>query len=52
VAFLGCVGGLFGPVRGSSGIYQTLSKASVSLEEIFKILAIQEYLGDTPARRR
>jgi ATP-binding cassette, subfamily B, bacterial len=48
VAFLGYVGGLFGPVQGLSGIYQTLSKASVSLEEIFKILAIQEYLGDTP----
>lgn len=48
VAFLGYVGGLFGPVQGLSGIYQTLSKASVSLEEIFKILAIQEYLGDSP----
>src|ERR671917_251635 len=51
VAFLGYVGGLFGPVQGLSGIYQTLSKASVSLEEIFKILAIQEYLGDTPDAR-
>ena len=47
VAFLGYVGGLFGPVQGLSSIYQTLSKASVSLEEIFKILAIQEYLGDS-----
>jgi ATP-binding cassette subfamily B protein len=48
VAFLGYVGGLFGPVQGLSGIYQTLSKATVSLEEIFKILSIQEYLGDSP----
>jgi ATP-binding cassette subfamily B protein len=48
VAFLGYVGGLFGPVQGLSGIYQTLSRASVSLEEIFRILSIQEYLGDSP----
>lgn len=48
VAFLGYVGGLFGPVQGLSGIYQTLSRASVSLEEIFRILSVQEYLGDSP----
>jgi ATP-binding cassette, subfamily B, bacterial len=48
VAFLGYVGGLFGPIQGLSGIYQTLSKASVSLEEIFSIIDIQEYLGDSP----
>ncbi len=48
VAFLGYVGGLFGPIQGLSGIYQAASKASVSLEEIFKIIDIQEYLGDSP----
>jgi ATP-binding cassette subfamily B protein len=48
VAFLGYVGGLFGPIQGLSGIYQTVSKASVSLEEIFNIIDIQEYLGDSP----
>jgi ATP-binding cassette, subfamily B, bacterial len=48
VAFLGYVGGLFGPVQGLSGIYQVVSRASVSLDEIFRILNIQEYLGDTP----
>jgi ATP-binding cassette subfamily B protein len=48
VAFLGYVGGLFGPVQGLSGVYQTLSKARVSLDEIFRILDVQEYLGDTP----
>jgi ATP-binding cassette subfamily B protein len=48
VAFLGYVGGLFGPIQGLSGIYQTLSKASVSLEEIFGVIDIQEYLGDSP----
>ena len=51
IAFLGYVGGLFGPVQGLSGIYQTLSKASVSLEEIFRILDVQEYLGDSPDAR-
>ena len=48
IAFLGYVGALFGPVQGLSGIYQSLSKASVSLEEIIRILGIQEYLGDSP----
>lgn len=48
VAFLGYVGGQFGPVQGLSSVYQTVAKASVSLEEIFKILNVQEYLGDSP----
>jgi ATP-binding cassette subfamily B protein len=48
VAFLGYVGGLFGPVQGLSGIYQNLRKASVSLDEIFGILNVQEHLGDSP----
>jgi ATP-binding cassette, subfamily B, bacterial len=48
VAFLGYVGGLFGPVEGLSGIYQTLQKASVSLDEIFSILDRQDLLGDAP----
>ena len=51
VAFLGYVGGLFGPIQGLSGIYQTSSKASVSLEEIFSIIDVQEYLGDSPDAR-
>ena len=48
VAFLGYVGGLFGPVQGLSGIYSSLRKASVSLDEIFGILNVQEHLGDSP----
>jgi ATP-binding cassette subfamily B protein len=48
IAFLGYVGGLFGPVQGLSGIYQVVSRASVSLDEIFRILDVQEYLGDSP----
>ncbi|HZV34211.1 MAG TPA: ABC transporter ATP-binding protein, partial [Verrucomicrobiae bacterium] len=48
VAFLGFVGGLFGPVQGLTTIYQTIQKAYVSLDEIFSILDVQEHLGDAP----
>lgn len=49
IAFLGYVGALFGPVQGLSGIHQSLSKASVSLEEIVRILGIQ---GEAASSRR
>lgn len=48
VAFLGYVGGLFGPVQGLTGIYRTLRTASVSLDQIFGILDTQEHIGDAP----
>ena len=48
IAFLGYVGGLFGPVQGLTTIYQTIQKADVSLDEIFSILDVQEHLGDAP----
>ncbi len=48
VAFLGYVGGLFGPVQGLTGIYQTVQKASVSLDEIYSILDVQDSLRDAP----
>ncbi len=48
VVFLGNIGGLFGPVQGLSGVYSSLRKASVSLDEIFGILNVQEHLGDSP----
>lgn len=48
IAFLGYVGGLFGPVQGLSNVYSSLSRATVSLEEIFSILDVQEHLGDAP----
>ncbi|MFT3781093.1 MAG: ABC transporter ATP-binding protein [Nibricoccus sp.] len=48
VALLGYVGGLFGPVQSLSGVYQTVQRASVSLDEIFGILDVQEHLGDSP----
>ncbi|MHA3773549.1 ABC transporter ATP-binding protein [Verrucomicrobiota bacterium sgz303538] len=48
VAFLSYVGGLFGPVQGLTGIYQTIQKASVSLDELYSILDVQDSLGDAP----
>ncbi len=51
VAFLGYVGGLFGPVQGLTGIYKTLRTASVSLDQIFAILDTQEHIGDAPDAR-
>ncbi|HET9251706.1 MAG TPA: ABC transporter ATP-binding protein [Candidatus Eisenbacteria bacterium] len=57
VAFLGYVGGLFVPVQGLSGIYQTLQRARVSLEEILAILDAPGRVTDrrgarSPARAR
>lgn len=51
ISFLGYVGGLFGPVQGLTGIYQTIQKAYVSLDEIFSILDVQDHLGDAPNAR-
>jgi ATP-binding cassette, subfamily B, bacterial len=51
VAFLGYVGGLFGPVLGLSGIYKTLRTARVSVEEVYGILDAQDSLGDAPDAR-
>jgi ATP-binding cassette subfamily B protein len=48
VALLGYVGGLFGPVQGLSGIYQTMQKASIALDEIFGILDIEDHISDAP----
>ncbi|HEY0551853.1 MAG TPA: ABC transporter ATP-binding protein, partial [Verrucomicrobiae bacterium] len=48
IAFLGYVGGLFGPVQGLTGVYQTIQRAYVSLEDIFAILDVQETIGDDP----
>ncbi|HET6403155.1 MAG TPA: ABC transporter ATP-binding protein [Candidatus Thermoplasmatota archaeon] len=48
VAFLGYVGGVFGPVQGLTGTYQTLRRARVSLDVIFGILDAQDTLGDAP----
>ncbi|WP_404800947.1 ABC transporter ATP-binding protein [Anaeromyxobacter oryzae] len=51
VAFVGYVGGLFGPVLGLSGVYKTLRTAQVSVEEVYGILDAQDALGDAPDAR-
>jgi ATP-binding cassette subfamily B protein len=48
VAFLGYIGGLFGPVQGLTNAYQTLRRVSVSLETIFGILDADDVVGDSP----
>jgi ATP-binding cassette subfamily B protein len=48
VAFLGYIGGLFGPVQGLTNTYQTLRKARVSLESIYGILDAEDTVADGP----
>ncbi len=48
LAFLGYIGGLFGPVQGLTNTYQTLKKATVSLEAVFSILDAEDVLADGP----
>jgi ATP-binding cassette subfamily B protein len=51
LTFLGYIGGLFGPVQGLTGIYQTIQRAYVSLDDIFSIIDVQDHLGDAPNAR-
>ena len=48
IAFLGYIGGLFGPVQGLTGTYQMMRKASVYLDAIFEILDAANPLQDAP----
>jgi ATP-binding cassette subfamily B protein len=48
VAFLGYIGGLFGPVQGLTNTYQTFRRAAVSLETIYGILDAEDTVGDAP----
>jgi ATP-binding cassette subfamily B protein len=48
VAFLGYLGGLFGPLQGLTGMLQTLHKGAVGLETIFEILDEEDTLVDAP----
>jgi ATP-binding cassette subfamily B protein len=48
LAFLGYIGGLFGPVQGLTNTYQTLRKVTVSLEAIFNILDADDVVADSP----
>jgi ATP-binding cassette subfamily B protein len=51
VAFLGYAAGLFGPVQGLTGVYQTIRKASVSLGIIFSIIDANDHMSDAPHAR-
>jgi ATP-binding cassette subfamily B protein len=51
LTFLGYISGLFGPVQGLTGIYQTVQRAYVSLDDIFSIIDVQDHLGDAPNAR-
>jgi ATP-binding cassette subfamily B protein len=48
IAFLGYMTGLFGPVQGLTGVYQTLRRGAVSLEIVLSILDTRDPLADAP----
>jgi ATP-binding cassette, subfamily B, bacterial len=48
IAFVGYLGGMFGPIQSLSGVYKTLRTASVSIDQVFSILDHQDTLGDAP----
>jgi ATP-binding cassette, subfamily B, bacterial len=48
IAFVSYLGGLFAPVQTLTGMYQTVRRASVSLESVLTILDAQDSLGDAP----
>ena len=51
VAFVSYLGGVFAPVQALTGMYQTVRRASVSLESLLTILDAQDSLGDAPDAR-
>jgi ATP-binding cassette subfamily B protein len=51
LAFVSYLGGVLHPVQTLTGMYQTLRKASVSLEAVLSILEAQDSLGDAPDAR-
>jgi len=51
VAFMGYMGGLFGPVQGLTGTYQTFRRTSVFLRSMFEILDEPDPLQDRPDAR-
>jgi ATP-binding cassette, subfamily B, bacterial len=51
VAFLGYVAGLFGPVKGLTGIYETFQKAKASLETLQDLLDAPEVVRDADHAR-
>ncbi len=51
IAFVSYLGGVFAPVQTLTGMYQTVRRASVSLESVLSILDAQDSLGDAPDAR-
>jgi ATP-binding cassette subfamily B protein len=48
LAFLSYMAGLFAPVQGLTGIYQTVRRGAVALETIFEILDHEDAIDDAP----
>jgi ATP-binding cassette, subfamily B, bacterial len=51
LAFLGYLSGLFAPVQGLTGLYQTLRRAEVSLDAVSSILSAEEAVRDEAGAR-
>lgn len=51
VAFLGYIGGLFGPVQGLTGTYQLMRRCGVSLEVLYEIIDADNAVADRPDAR-
>jgi ATP-binding cassette, subfamily B, bacterial len=51
IAFLGYIGGLFGPVNGLTGVYQTLRRATLAQDVIFDLLDARPEPQDRPDAR-
>jgi ATP-binding cassette subfamily B protein len=51
VAFVSYLGGVLNPVQALTGMYQTLRRASVSLQSVLSILDAQDSFGDRPDAR-
>jgi ATP-binding cassette, subfamily B, bacterial len=49
LAFLGYQGGVFAPIHGLTGVYQTIRKASVSLDVIYSILDEKSETTEEPS---
>jgi ATP-binding cassette subfamily B protein len=48
IAFVGYVAAMFGPVQGLTGLWSSLQKASVALDELYRILDIEDQVKDAP----
>jgi ATP-binding cassette, subfamily B, bacterial len=51
VAFMSYLVGVFAPVQTLTGMYQTVRRASVSLDSVLSILDAQDSIGDGPDAR-